>query len=134
MIAVDTNVLVRLIVADDPVQGAQAAALFAKAPKVFVAKTVLLETAWVLQSGYGFGREQVADALRRLAGLANVVIEDPGQLAFALALTGRGIDIADALHLAACPEAEGFHTFDRRLPRQAEGTGIAVREPGEPAP
>ena len=45
MIAVDTNVLVRLIVADDALQGKRAAGLFARTAQVFVAKTVVLETA-----------------------------------------------------------------------------------------
>ena len=79
MIAVDTNVLVRLIVADDAVQGKRAAKLFAQSAGVFVAKTVVLETAWVLQSAYGFSRHDVAGALRRLAGLPNVASRMPSR-------------------------------------------------------
>lgn len=137
MIAVDTNVIVRLIVADDAVQGQRAARLFAHAPEIFVAKTVLLETAWVLQSAYGFARDAVAEALRRLAGLPNVVVEDAEQVATALDLARRGADVADAIHIAACPEAERFYTFDRRLIRQAQAAGLSVTEPeasGEPEP
>lgn len=129
MIAVDTNVVVRLIVADDAVQGQRAARLFAQASEIFVAKTVLLETAWVLQSAYGFPRDQVAEALRRLAGLPNVLVEDAEQMAAALDLGRTGMDVADALHLAACPEAAPFYTFDRRLIRQAQAAGLSVIEP-----
>ena len=129
MIAVDTNVVVRLIVADDAVQGQRAARLFAHAPEIFVPKTVLLETAWVLQSAYGFPRDQVAEALRRLAGLPNVLVEDAEQMAAALDLARSGMDVADALHIAACPQAERFYTFDRRLIRHAQAAGLSVIEP-----
>ena len=131
MIAVDTNVLVRLFVADDAAQGKCAAELFARAEQVFIAKTVVLETAWVLQSAYGFPRHDVAGALRRLAGLPNVVLEDTEQVAFALDLASRGVDFADALHVAACREAGTFYTFDRRLIRQGAAVGITITEPEE---
>ena len=129
MIAVDTNVLVRLIVADDAVQGERAAGLFARTAEVFIAKTVVLETAWVLRSAYGFPRQDVAAALRRVAGLPNVVIEDAEQVAVALDLASRDVDVADALHVAACREASAFYTFDRRLIRHGDAVGITVTEP-----
>lgn len=131
MIAVDTTVLVRLIVADDEGQGKRAAELFARTAQVLVAKTVVLETAWVLQSAYGFSRNDVAGALRRLAGLSNVVLEDAEQVAFALDLTSCDVDFADALHVAACREAGTFYTFDRRLIRQGDAVGITITEPEE---
>ncbi len=131
MIAVDTNVVVRLIVADDVAQGQRAARLFAQAAEIFVAKTVLLETAWVLQSAYGFQRHDVAEALRRLGGLPNVLVEDAEQMAAALDLARSGMDVADALHLAACPDAAPFYTFDHRLIRRAQAAGLSVTEPEE---
>ena len=137
MIAVDTNVVVRLIVADDVAQGQRAARLFAHASEIFITKTVLLETAWVLQGAYGFPRDQVAEALSRLAGLPNVLVEDVEQMAAALDLARSGMDVADALHIAACPEAERFYTFDRRLIRHTQAVGLSVIEPeesGEPEP
>jgi predicted nucleic-acid-binding protein len=134
VIAVDTNVLVRLLVADDAAQGKRAAELFARAEEVFIAKTVVLETAWVLQSAYGFPRHEVAGALGRLAGLPNVVLEDAEQVAFALDLTSRDIDFADALHVAACREVRTFYSFDRRLIRQGAAVGIIIAEPKEFGP
>lgn len=131
MIAVDTNVLARLIVADEPSQGKRAAELFARTAQVLVAKTVVLETAWVLQSAYGFSRHDVAGALRRLAGLHNVVLEDAEQVAFALDLASGDVDFADALHVAACREAGTFYTFDRRLIRHGVAVGITISEPEE---
>lgn len=98
---------------------------------MLIAKTVVLETAWVLQSAYGCPRQDVAAALRRVAGLPNVVIEDAEQVAFALDLASHDIDFAEALHVAACREAGAFYTFDRRLIRHGDAVGIAVTEPEE---
>ena len=53
MTAVDTNVVVRLLTGDDPKQAAAARALF-RSRQIWVAKTVLLETGWVLRSLYGY--------------------------------------------------------------------------------
>jgi predicted nucleic-acid-binding protein len=129
VIAVDTNVVVRLLVGDEPGQARRATDLFAREPEIFIAKTVVLETAWVLQSVYGFSRSVVAEAVQRLAGLPNVVVEDAKQLARALDLIERGIDVADALHLAASPAGAAFHTFDRRLIRRGVEQGLPVIEP-----
>lgn len=130
VISVDTNILVRLLVGDDPAQGKQAFDLFSREPRIFIAKTVVLETAWVLQSVYGFPPAEVTTALRRVAGLSNAMVENPEQLARALDLVSHGLDIADALHLAASPEAECFYTFDGTLIRRAAVQGLAVASPG----
>ena len=129
MIAVDTNVLVRLLVGDDLTQRDRAAALFAHAEAIFIAKTVLLESAWVLQSAYAFPRKDVAKALKKLAGLPNVIVEDAERVAQALNHTDYGLDVADALHVASSSGAETFYTFDQRLIRQAEAQGLVIAEP-----
>jgi predicted nucleic-acid-binding protein len=129
VIAVDTNVVVRLLVGDDARQKERAAYLFAGAKAVFIAKTVLLEAAWVLQSAYAFPRREVAEALRRLGGLPNVIVEDAERVAHALNHAGHGLDVADALHVASSFGAETFYTFDQRLIRQAAAQGLAIAEP-----
>ena len=68
MIAVDTNILVRLLTGDDPKQTAAARSLFAAEP-IWIAKTVLLETGWVLRSLYGFAESAIRDAFTKLLGL-----------------------------------------------------------------
>ena len=75
MIAVDTNVLVRLLTGDEPKQEAAARSLFASEP-IWIAKTVLLETGWVLSSLYGFEESAIHDAFTKLLGLKNVHVED----------------------------------------------------------
>jgi hypothetical protein len=58
MIAVDTNVSVRLPTGDEPKQEAAARSLFAAEP-IRIAKTVFLETGWVLRSLYGAAHERL---------------------------------------------------------------------------
>ena len=62
MRAVDTNVLVRALVQDDPVQARRALALLSH-HQVFVPVTVILELEWVLRSRYGFAPAVIALAL-----------------------------------------------------------------------
>lgn len=119
MVAVDTNVLVRLLVADHSAQAARAAALFRK-NQIFIAKSVLLETEWVLRHLYRLGPPTIQQALRRLLGLENVTVEDPAAAADALQMLGEGLDFADALHLASSAHAERFATFDAKLVTRAK--------------
>src|SRR5664280_2395376 len=107
MIAVDTNVVVRLLTEDDPKQAAAARSLFAGGP-IWIAKTVLLETGWVLRSLYGFEESGICDAFTKLLGLKNVRAEDESSVAAALALTAHGIELADAMHLSSRPPAAAF--------------------------
>lgn len=120
MRAIDTNVIIRLLTADDPVQ-AGAAKRVIQEGDVFVGVTVLLEAEWVLRAAYGFGASDIASALRGLAGLAQVTIEDAVAVAVALDWMTSGMDFADALHLARSEHCTAFVTFDRRLAGRAKG-------------
>src|SRR4029077_14673079 len=118
MIAVDTNVLVRLLTGDDPKQAAAAKSLFAAGP-IWIAKTVLLETGWVLRSLYGFDESAIRGAFTKLLGLKHVHTEDKASMADALALTAHGIELADAIHLTSRPPGAAFVSFDRSFVRRA---------------
>ena len=122
MIAVDSNVVVRLLVRDSPTQSARAADLF-RSQAIFVAKSVMLETEWVLRRAYRLDAKEVTRALRALAGLPNVEVEDARSVADALAAADRGVDFAEALHIASSGEAGKFVTLDKRLARQASAFG-----------
>jgi predicted nucleic-acid-binding protein len=129
MLAVDTNVVVRYLTRDDAVQFAKAEALIA-VNDVAICTTVLLETEWVLRRGYGYGRAEIAEALRGLAGLPRITLEDPALTAQALDWMSGGMDFADALHLAKAKDCAAFVSFDRRLARMARRVGtVAVRAP-----
>ena len=125
MIAVDTNVLVRLLTGDDAKQEAAARSLFAAGP-IWIAKTVLLETGWVLRSLYGFEESVIRDAFTKLLGLKNVQIEDEPSVAAALALTLHGIEFADAIHLSSRPSGATFVSFDRSFVRRAKRAGASA--------
>lgn len=122
MLAVDSNVVVRLLTGDHPQQSAKAKELFERETS-FVALTVLLETERVLRSAYGFQSARLVVALRAFGGLRNVAIQDPPALAKALHWAERGVDFADALHLAQAGDCDGFVSFDGRLVKAARRAG-----------
>ena len=124
MISVDTNVLVRLLTGDDPRQAAAAArSLFAR-ESIWIAKTVLLETGWVLRSLYGFEEDAIRDSFTKLLGLENVRMEDEASVAVALALTAHGIDFADATHVGSRRPGTTFVSFDKSFLRRAKRAGV----------
>ena len=125
MIAIDTNVLVRLVVDDDPEQTRQARKLL-KRGDIFVSATVLLESAWVLASAYGLDRPRVSKALRGVLGLEGVATDAPSAVAQALEWHDAGLDFADALHVAGAANAQAFVTFDERLVRKAKAAGAGM--------
>lgn len=114
MLAIDTNVVVRYLTGDDPIQSPQARALIDR-HDIFVSRTVILESEWVLRAAYGFSAAQVCTTLRAFAGLPNIEIENPAIIAEALDLAEQGVDFADALHLVAGRACDAFATFDRKL-------------------
>lgn len=129
MIAVDTNLVVRLLVQDDKVQGELARQVFAR-EQVFIAKSVLLETEWVLRHAYKLERPAVLKALRAITGLDSVVVE--GAIAITEALDGfeQGLDFADALHRASGAQASCMVSFDRRfIVRSGAIAGLSVLHP-----
>ncbi|HEX7671048.1 MAG TPA: type II toxin-antitoxin system VapC family toxin [Polyangiaceae bacterium] len=118
MIAIDTNVLVRLVTNDDPVQSPRAARLFVR-EEVYVSKTVLLETEWVLRGAYELGRAAIRSAFERLLAVSSVTVEDSLAVERALTWSAAGMDFADALHLASSASAATFATFDKACVKRA---------------
>ncbi len=74
MLAVDTNLVVRLLASDDAAQTRRAAALFSS-EQIFISKTVLLEAEWVLRFSYDLPPKVILQALRNIIGLPNVLME-----------------------------------------------------------
>ena len=129
MLAIDTNLVVRYLTADHPTQSARARTII-EDNEVFIGTTVLLETEWVLRRVYGFSSAQFNDAVRGLAGLPTVTLEDPVLVGNALEWLTNGMDFADAIHLAKASHCDGFVTFDRQFVRTAKMLGLAkVRTP-----
>jgi predicted nucleic-acid-binding protein len=129
MYAIDTNIVVRCLVDDDPDQCRRARALVS-AEQIRLTTTVLLETDWVLRGVFGLARETRVAALRGFVGLPTVVVDNPSAALLALRWADQGMDFADALHLVGADNCEAFVTFDKRLAKAAAKIGaIKVREP-----
>lgn len=127
MRALDTNVLARFFVDDaDDVQAAKQrpAAVAALSERSFVSVTVLLELEWVLRGFYGLPPRDVSRVLRALASIEHITLEDRDAVLVALDAFDKGLDFADALHLACSSRASGFATFDRRLAKRARALAL----------
>lgn len=127
--AVDTNILVRVLMRDTPAQ-TEAAERALKAGAM-IPLTVLLETGWVLSSRYGLSRVNIADALSTLIDLPGVVVPEADAVRWALGRFAEKGDLGDLLHLAASAGATAFQTFDRRFAKAVGDTSpLAVETLG----
>lgn len=118
MIGLDTNVLVRYLVQDDPRQARAATRIVSArtaSDRAFVSLIVLVELWWVLRSAYGHSRDDVTGCLDGLLDSVEVAVEQPEAARNALRLTRDGADFADALIAQVCNRAgcTGVMTFDR---------------------
>lgn len=127
MIAIDTNILVRFLMRDDEAQWARVCALIEGAA-IYVPASVMLETAWVLRSIHGLRRIEVVEALEQFVGLPNASVETPERFAVTFDWVRKGLDFADALHLASSDNCETLLTFDQQFVRRSRGTTPAVVE------
>ncbi len=122
MIAFDTNLLIRLPLDDAPAQADVAEALLAD-NAVFIPRTVLLESEWVLRASYHKTRAHISQFFVELLETENTVIENHQAVAGALDWYLLGADFADALHLAICVPAI-LHTFDQKFCKAAREQGL----------
>jgi predicted nucleic-acid-binding protein len=128
MRSLDTNVLARFFVDDaDDAQGdrQRPAAVAALAERSFVSVTVLLELEWVMRGFYELPAKDISSVLRALASIEHVTLEDRDAVLVAIDALDKGLDFADALHVARSSRASGFATFDRRLAKRAKALSLA---------
>lgn len=123
MAALDTNVVIRLLVGDDAAQARAAERLVAAEPCT-LSTSVLMECEWVLRSGYKFEPARIATSLRALLALHHIDALDPVLTQQALQGYEAGLDFADALHAAQRHDGDRFLTFDRQLVRRAPKAGV----------
>jgi len=124
MIGLDTNVLVRYLTQDDPIQSRRATDLIERQVTElnpgFVSIVAMTETAWVLERAYGLDAREIAAAIERTLQADVLVVEDEQQVFVAMTALrdGRG-SFADALIGALGERAGCSHTatFDRRALR-----------------
>ncbi len=120
MIAVDTNILVRHLMADDPVQTALATEFLenrlSRQNPGLVSVIVLCELSWTLKRVYGRSDDDILLVIRELLATPTLVVEHAELVGRAIAST---VSFADALiHLVgAASGCSGTITFDRRFAR-----------------
>lgn len=128
MKALDTNVLARFFIDDaDDAQAAvqRPAAVAALSERSFIPVTVLLELEWVMRGFYELPRREFSRVLRSLAGIEHITLEDRDAVLAAADAFDKGLDFADALHIARSARASTFATFDRRLAKRAMRLAVA---------
>jgi predicted nucleic-acid-binding protein len=130
MIGVDTNVLVRLLVRDNPAQLDAAARFMAQRSAddpAFVSSVVVAEFAWVLDKSYGYASEAIHGAMDWLFDSENIVVERSDLIENAVLVAREAnADISDAI-IAALAEDAGASktaTFDRNAAKRIPGMDL----------
>jgi predicted nucleic-acid-binding protein len=124
MIGLDTNILVRYLAQDDPVQSPKAADIMERrlteAGPGYISVVAIVETAWVLDRVYGLSDHEIAAAIERILQTDVLLIENEQQVfAATVALKEGSGSFADAL-IAALGARAGCActlTFDRKALR-----------------
>lgn len=127
-VTVDTNVLVRAVVQDDPVQARVAAQVLTDAELIAVALPCLCEFVWVLRKVYGFQVSDVATAISALLAAANVEVNRPAVEAGLAALEAGG-DFADGViaYEGHWLGGETFVSFDKKAVTLLAAQGKSAR-------
>lgn len=127
-ITVDTNILVRAAVRDDPRQADAAAALLKEAEVIAVTLPCLCEFVWVLRRSYALRPDDIAAAIEALLNTANVAVNRPAAEA-GLAILRAGGDFADGViaHEGGWLGGETFVSFDRKAVSRVSEQGVEAR-------
>lgn len=126
MIGLDSNVLIRYLVQDDPVQSRKATEVFERLLSDenpgFVSVVAIVETVWVLDRTYGLTKDEIARAVERVLQTSVLVIENEQEVFTAMVALKEGTgSFADALIASLGSRAGCSHTltFDRKALRIA---------------
>jgi len=127
-VAIDTNVLVRAAVRDDPEQTEVATRIMARAEMLAIALSSVCEFVWVLRSVYGYRAPRIAEAIRVLLAAENVETNRPA-IDAGLAMLDGGGDFADGViaYEGKWLGAETFVSFDKKAVEMLREQGLAAR-------
>jgi len=128
-VTVDTNVLVRAAVQDDPDQAKKAVRLLKQADVIAVPLPVLCEYVWVLKSGYGYSRQEISRSIKLLINAANVNVNRQA-VETGLAVFDAGGDFADGVIAfeGQWLGAKEFVSFDRKAVSIIQRIGHVARK------
>ena len=126
MKALDTNVLVRLLLADDAAQLAQVKQLLSQSQQFTSPVTVMQELVWVLEAN-DYTVAQVLHGVNLLLSLPNFKPAHLAELRQALEWHEKGMDFADALHLALRGASAQLLTFDKAFIKLGKKQGLTTR-------
>lgn len=121
MIALETNIIIRLIAGDDHAQERAVLRLLAEPSAIFfISDVTLAESAWVLGSLYGFSREELVADIEALASRTDLVFEDRVRVRRAITHLQAGGDLTDLLILARAQAAScsALASFDKGLKKK----------------
>jgi predicted nucleic-acid-binding protein len=124
-ITADTNILVRMATRDDEEQARKAFAIASKAERVMLPLPCILELVWVLESVYGFARDEIVEALLTLVRMKNVST-DFVAIEAGIKVYSAGGDFADGVIAAAgiSMGADIFISFDRKAVAHVGAIGM----------
>jgi predicted nucleic-acid-binding protein len=122
--SLDTNIIARAVLNDDPVQSPIARRLLAE--PAIVLPSVFLEAFWLLSLPNRLSRQGAIAALSHLLDLPALHVPDRQAVQFALHRAAAGADFADMLHLALSAGADMFTTFDKGIAARADGAPVPV--------
>ena len=127
-VTVDTNVLVRAVVRDDPAQATAASQVLLDATLIAITLPCLCELVWVLLRVYAFAPAGIATAIRALLGVAKVEVNRPAVSA-GLAVLEAGGDFADGVmaYEGHWLGGETFVSFDKKAVAVITAQGQSAR-------
>lgn len=118
MTGLDTNVLLRYLLRDEPAQASRAEREIERDERFLIDGIVLCELVWVLETGYGFTRKDIGDTLDKVVATAQFEIESKDLVLAALAdFRASTADFSDCLigRRNRSAGASDTATFDRAL-------------------
>ena len=130
MIGLDTNVLARYYIDDESDDEAKRQHLAAKkllesGKPLFISKTVILEFEWVMRGYYKFEQQEISSVFNHLLSHGSIEIEDKPCVVSSIISFDKGLDFADALHLASCKNCSELASFDdKKFSRLARRSGL----------
>jgi len=135
VIAIDTNVLIRILVEDtgQADQTRMARELANAAGQVYLPQIVQVETVWVLETAYKFNKTSILKILEHIQANRAFILQNYDMFSAALDIFRNcNADFSDCLILAESRKAKmTLYTFDKRLSRQDGAESPMMRFPAQ---